>query len=299
MEYFQKIPLYKRREFGEKINTTFSFLRQNGAAYFKAQLFISGPVGVLCALLYAFFISNIQMTSRDPNAFLSVMTSSTYMGNLGIIMLIFFFLILSISLVTYSYFKEYELGSGQNIAVLAVFARVKKNFLPILFASLLVYLISAIGFVLLILPGIYISVVGVLAIPIVVLENKGPFEALDRAFKLIRDKWWSTFGLIIVTSIIAGIVRAVFSLPVTIANVVVGIHQVNNQVGQFTFVTSPLMAFIYQLIIYIGTILGYSIVQSAMCFQYYNLVEMKEARGLMDEINQINKEDNSRDEGEY
>ncbi len=44
-------------------------------------------------------------------------------------------------------------------------------------------------------------------------EKKGFFEAVFRSFKLVKDKWWSTFGLITVLYLIAGRQLLHFSDP--------------------------------------------------------------------------------------
>ena len=44
-------------------------------------------------------------------------------------------------------------------------------------------------------------------------EKKGFFEAVFRSFKLVKDKWWSTFGLIIVLYLIVGVSSYIFLIP--------------------------------------------------------------------------------------
>ena len=44
-------------------------------------------------------------------------------------------------------------------------------------------------------------------------EGKGVFESIGRSFKLIRGKWWSTFGLMIVATVLMYAVSMIFILP--------------------------------------------------------------------------------------
>jgi len=59
MEHFQKIDLRKTRDFGEKFNATFEFIRQNYKGFMPAVLFISVPlivVGMVIANYYSNFV---------------------------------------------------------------------------------------------------------------------------------------------------------------------------------------------------------------------------------------------------
>ena len=63
-----------------------------------------------------------------------------------------------------------------------------KYLLPILFASILYGLAVAGGMVLLIIPGLFLMVSMYLYMPVIVVEGKGPFEALKRSFNLVAGR---------------------------------------------------------------------------------------------------------------
>jgi hypothetical protein len=44
-------------------------------------------------------------------------------------------------------------------------------------------------------------------------EKKGFFDAIGRSFRLVRDKWWSTFGLIFVLYIVMMTISYIFLIP--------------------------------------------------------------------------------------
>ncbi len=52
-----------------------------------------------------------------------------------------------------------------------------------------------IGFALLVLPGIYLSVGYALALPLILDKGLGPWAALEASRKAIHQKWWTVFGL--------------------------------------------------------------------------------------------------------
>jgi hypothetical protein len=68
-----------------------------------------------------------------------------------------------------------------------------------------------IGFVLIVLPGVFLLVAWCVAIPALMLEGKRGFASLGRSFDLVRGRWWATFGrllaaivLLIVASVVVG-----------------------------------------------------------------------------------------------
>jgi hypothetical protein len=90
--------------------------------------------------------------------------------------------------------------------------------------ALLLSLIWAIGvllgFVALIIPGIWLSVAWALAVPVLLFERVGPLKALGRSFGLVKDRWWATFLIVIVCSLLVGVLGGVVSvLPSIVAEV--------------------------------------------------------------------------------
>ncbi len=74
--------------------------------------------------------------------------------------------------------------------------------IPIFLTYILMMAMVAIGFVLLVLPGIYLMFAYMLALPLVVDKNLGPWEALEASRKALTPCWFRTAGLILIGSII-------------------------------------------------------------------------------------------------
>ncbi|MGI5283797.1 glycerophosphoryl diester phosphodiesterase membrane domain-containing protein [Nonomuraea polychroma] len=60
------------------------------------------------------------------------------------------------------------------------------------------------------------------ASPAVVLEGKGPIEAMRRSWHLVSGDFWRVFGILLLTSLLVGVVAAIVSVPFTIAGMVFG-----------------------------------------------------------------------------
>lgn len=77
-------------------------------------------------------------------------------------------------------------------------------------AVLAVILLSALaifaGFIVLIVPGIYLGVALYFSAQAVVAEDRSPIDALRRSRDLVRGQWWRVFGIGIVFSVMIGVV---------------------------------------------------------------------------------------------
>ncbi|MGZ4182102.1 MAG: hypothetical protein ACXVUL_15635 [Solirubrobacteraceae bacterium] len=92
---------------------------------------------------------------------------------------------------------------------------VEPVFWPLLAVSLLFGLGVGIGFVLLIVPGLILTVIWSVVAPVTVLERPGVFAAFSRSQELVRGNGWNVFGVIVVVflavavvSIAAGVLAA-------------------------------------------------------------------------------------------
>jgi hypothetical protein len=67
----------------------------------------------------------------------------------------------------------------------------------------------AIGFILIIVPGLILITIWSVVAPVVVLERPGALKALGRSRELVRGNGWQVFGVIAVLVIGVGIVSAI------------------------------------------------------------------------------------------
>src|SRR6478752_5211508 len=65
---------------------------------------------------------------------------------------------------------------------------------PLFAVSLLAGIAIAIGFVLLIVPGLFLMTIWSVVAPIVVVENPGVFATFGRSRELVRGYGWQVFG---------------------------------------------------------------------------------------------------------
>ena len=65
-----------------------------------------------------------------------------------------------------------------------------------------------VGFLFLIIPGIWLAFAWALAIPVLLSEDARGSKALGRSFKLVRHHWWKTFGTLFVAFLIVSLIQA-------------------------------------------------------------------------------------------
>lgn len=94
-----------------------------------------------------------------------------------------------------------------------------ERLLPLLWVTILTAVVVLIGFICLIIPGIFLAVSLAIAVPVLMAEDRRGLAALRRARELVAGHWWHVLGVLVVAAvagaageiIIALIARAVVS----------------------------------------------------------------------------------------
>ncbi|MDB5242066.1 MAG: hypothetical protein JWP57_2691 [Spirosoma sp.] len=294
------IPLFQQRDFGNKINATFQYVSQNFRSLGLALLYIVGPVALLAGIMAGFMESyrlrlvSESVNARTDNPFAAFQVIEFFSSPVFWLTMLFGLLAnVVVVLVTYAHMKVYERLKSPDVLVADVWAEVQPVIGRALVISLLGSIITAVGMCFLFIPGIYIAVVLSLALAVTSFEGTGFGETWERCFKLIRDKWWSTFGLIMVMALIMAIVGIIFAIPTASVAFLVR--------AKILPEASTAWAVIGKVIEQIGRTMLNAVVYLAIGFQYTNLVERQEGRGLISAIDSIGTSTQARDsnEGEY
>ncbi|GAB4026521.1 hypothetical protein [Spirosoma gilvum] len=306
------IQLFQQRDFGDKINITFQYITQNFRSLGLALLYIVGPVALIAGIASGVMQSNIfdlaglsrNGDSSDDPALPFQMIGAILSPAFGISILFSLLAILAVSLATYAHMKVYARKTDPNAPIspsglvdISV-TEVWEEMQPLIGRGVLISVLSAIitfvATLLLVIPGVYVGIVLSLALVVTTFEDTDFSQTWNRCFVLIRDKWWSTFGLIIVMGIISGIVGLVFSIPAGVIGVLTGMRLLPDM-ANFWVVLGNVIATVG------GTLLR-ALIYVAIGFQYTNLVERQEGRGLLSAIDSIGTsptQPRASDEGTY
>ncbi len=326
MEDVKIIEFQRTRDFSNKLNATFTFVRQNFKGLFRSMLYIAGPPVLVASLLLSSFVGDffklVMGAGRDPEAFQNFFLTVSFWIQAA---LMFVFVIVSYVAViatTNCYMILYAEKRTADLEVNDVWEKVRETLGMYLATTLLFGLVTVLMYLFMLIPivllgnisgfliffGVIFLIVGVfyvfigasLIYPIRAFEKKGFFEALARSFYLIRGKWWSTFGLLMILSLLVGIISYVFSIPASILQGVSMLHQVKPDAFNESSGITESIVFILNALAYITQLLLYLLPNVGLAFQYFNLVEMKEAKGLMGQINTLGEtQDAPRPEEHY
>lgn len=76
-------------------------------------------------------------------------------------------------------------------------------------AGLITGVLMILGFICFIVPGVIVAIMFTLIVPVIIIENKGVFESLERSRRLVSGSWLKTFILLVLILIITGILNIV------------------------------------------------------------------------------------------
>ncbi|PSN13398.1 hypothetical protein C7293_16120 [filamentous cyanobacterium CCT1] len=115
------------------------------------------------------------------------------------------------------YFVAFQLARGRD-AVFGDFFQGFNKFLPIFLTALVTGILTAIGFVLLVIPGVYLAVAYLFAQPFVIDKSADFWQAMETSRQLITKKWFSFFGLLLMLFLLnlAGAIVLGIGLLVTV-----------------------------------------------------------------------------------
>jgi len=317
------IELHKTRDFGKKLNATIEFLKENFKPLFKAMLYIAGPALILGSLLFTqlfsgfFRISLNQAQGVDPS-----MDNMMSMGIYGLAGAIFLLIGGTAVIATVNeYIILYEKKGSSDISVNEVWERVKSSFFTVLGTMILYTVFLIVAYIVILIPvvlltaispfltflGIMAFVIGVAYVAVTfslifivkAYEKVGFGTAVSRCFQLIKGKWWSTFGLVFVTSIIQSTVSSIFFIPWYANFIIQMLHNAEAQAFEDPSLLFQIINNVTLLLYFVCSYIMYCIPLIAIAFQYFNLVELKEARGLMSKIESFGEDQSQDDEEEH
>ena len=81
--------------------------------------------------------------------------------------------------------------------------------IPIYICGLLVAILSWTGFIILLIPGLYIMIITWVAVPVAIADRTGPIAAIRRSDSLIRGYRWHILGLVLLFFIFTALLERI------------------------------------------------------------------------------------------
>src|SRR3989454_117604 len=207
---------------GEVISKTFELYRRDFAKYFVLFAIVGVIVQVVTTLAQQAFILPIlpvNPTSQQLSSWFAALFAA-------------FFLLIGVILIVNIVFSAIAEGSAIKLASEQIAkgqanlgASVKfavSKLLSIWALSIIVGIIVFLGLIALIVPGIILAIMFSLALPVLLIENKGVTESMGRSRQLVSHRWAKTFGTFLVLGIIVLIASLIFSAITAPLGIIIG-----------------------------------------------------------------------------
>ncbi len=270
-----KINLRQKRSLSELISITFDFIKVN----FKIILlsFLTFGVPLVVPGIYFFSKFTINMSTSMLGGGMDFDFPSL---GIGLVLLFAGVLLYYISInVLVALYLDAE--DPKSITINNIWDGIIKNLGKYIGAGVLITLMVLVGYVLLVIPAIYIGIAVSYVFFIITFEDKGVGNAISRSFEIIKGNWWSTFGFILLIGLIQGAIGYIVSLPLSLLNeFLIGPLSDGNSLDSATINT----AIISSVISMTFTMFVSCISTVGIAIKYFSIVEDKERIGLQDEI---------------
>ena len=271
----ESVKLNRNRSASEVTVDTIKFIRQNFNSLFKSLLYIAGvPI-----LLLTFVTVYVEHTTQfDP------------LGGVSSLMFLSVFVQITIAYLVYlvgiSYMKLYRRRGANNFdPVSDVLAEVKTYAARFIGLMILVSFSYMIGFILFIIPGIYLVIALFMSGFILVYEDETVSEAFSRSMQLVKGYWWHACGAILLLTVLIMGISVFLGLPTFVVGFLLGAGEVIGE-GLLNSTTMTIIAainYVFTVVYYFFSVI--SGIGAAML--YFSLIEKKEGNSLSNEIAEL------------
>lgn len=285
----QYIELKKKRELGDILSDTFSFLRSQFKPFFSTFLKIVGPYLLVMLISYGFYFSFFG------ELFTTGMYNKTMEGMnplfFGITALVLFCSVLAtyvLSQATTLYYIQSYADNNGSINFEEIRSNVYAKFWSFIGLGILVGLSVGVGILFCCIPGIFLYVPLSLSFAILVFSKRGATDAFGYSFELVKGYWWITFATIFVLGIIVSVAGYAFSMPAVIyqyakMGILAGEMDVENFGSSFidpVYIILNLISTLAQFFLNIISVVAVALI-------YFNLNEIKNNEGTFERIKKL------------
>ena len=194
MSFSQLRPL----SLGEVLDGAFTIYRRHFASLFLTALVPQLPM-ILMVMVYYGWLASMTAASADGSDF----GAMPLVGLVVVLVLLPFAAIgmaTAFGAVTFQVARAY---TGAPVTTREALDRGLKRSLPLVGAYILVMIMSAFGLLAFIVGAILVWVSAFAVVPAVVLERRGPADAISRSWQLIKGGWGEVFLVLIIAYFIA------------------------------------------------------------------------------------------------
>ena len=95
--------------------------------------------------------------------------------------------------------------AGEDLGVGRSYRTAAGRVWPLLLVIVLTWLLTMVGLLLFVVPGVVVGVLLAVSVPVQVIEGTGAWRALSRSWRLVGGHWWHTFATVLLTWLLLGL----------------------------------------------------------------------------------------------
>ena len=329
MKTQNQLILKQRRDFGDVLGDSATFLKTNFKPILSVFLTLVVPLLLVPLLilmatgLLSGFIEQISGGMMGTSMMAGRQDALAFGFIIAMIgfLFIYFLAYMVLNLTVFGAFIAYEENGNVKVTATEIKENMKKYFgnyfvslIMLIFMLIVLYVIA----IILVMLFAQLSTVLAVFVGIAVFcfymwfavmisnyswirirENIGVGSGIERSIALIKNNWWSMFGITIVASMAVSICSYAFSIPFYIFTFMASASMVDGgemNTGMMAII-GGLSFFIYIL----GSIFLQQYVTACSVMKYYDLVEQRDGSSVAAQIDQLGESTESffENEGEY
>jgi hypothetical protein len=194
------------RTLGEILSAAFDIYKNNAQGLIVIVAIVVIPLSLISAVLVHYLASSSTTTETVAGTTITVSSRSVGSVILGSIIAAALAVIISAVLQAAVIRAAAQATIGDMVDVEGSYRYGFHRLGSVILVGLLVGLAVAVGFILLIIPGIIALVFLSVSIPALVVEDRRGTQAMSRSWNLVSGHFWHAFGVIIVAALITGLV---------------------------------------------------------------------------------------------
>lgn len=169
---------------------------------FFAPFFFGGVLNGVMRHVVGFLLPPTVLPQTKPERFFQWLTSYLYLlaGASSALAVSFWIITTITSGIAIKYASDLLEKGDANLAKAFNFTIYKLA--PLLAAGLISGVLVVLGLVLFVIPGIIVALIFSLAVPVIIIEDRGVFESLERSRRLVDRSWWKTFAVLLLVLIV-------------------------------------------------------------------------------------------------
>lgn len=281
----QKVELRKIRDFSENLNDTFLFIRQNLKPLLASFIAIAGIFMLGHSIVNVLFQRNAggifgrlaAGSAADGGTFNSPL-GAMFTGTYFLLLVLAWANFIAMNVVVTCYMKLYDASQGIAPGIEEVWNEFKKYFLKVLLYTIPITLLTMIGFLFCLAPGVYLAVVFAPFATAMIVDDESFSGTWNRCFAIIKGNFWQSLGIYVLVYLIVAFSAGIISLIVGGVTGAISYFTTRDIVSTVSIVTSVLNIFSY---------IFYIVLYVSINLHYFNLAERHDGTAMMRKLDTL------------